>query len=144
MRRLVMLGAWLLVAVATKPAAGQRAASPPRVRLEEPRPAPVFPVAVVPFTIPAELCQGGQVPAVTLRVHTALSQPVRTLRLRTRDRDLLDQLPLRCGVHVAIWDGTIDNGTRIAPPYVYWLELRVTLPGQSPLRDTKPVLVGSN
>lgn len=144
MRRLVMPGvAWLLVAVSA-PAAAQRPASPPAVKLEEPRPAPVFPVALVPFSIPGELCRGGVLPEVSLRVNDALIRPVHTLRLRERPRRLLDRLPLRCGRHVALWDGTIDNGSRIAPPFVYYLSLTVTLPGAPPLRDTFKLVVPPN
>lgn len=144
MRRLVMPGvAWLLVAV-TSNAAAQRPADPPAVKIEEPRPAPVFPVALVPFSIPAELCRGGRTPVVTLRVHDALIKPVHTLRLRSRGREALDGVALRCGRHVAIWDGTIDNGSRIAVPFVYYLYLTVTLPGSTPLRDTFKLVVPPN
>lgn len=144
MHRLVVPGvAWLLVAVSS-PAAAQRPATPPAVKLEEPRPAPVFPVALVPFSIPGELCRGGVLPEVSLQVNDALIRPVHTLRLRDRSRRPLDRLPLRCGSHVAIWDGTIDDGSRIAPPFVYYLSLTVTLPGTRPLRDTFKLVVPPN
>lgn len=144
MRRLVMPGlAWLLVAVSF-PAAAQRPSRPPAVKIEEPRPAPVFPVALVPFSIPAEACRGGRIPTVTLRVHDALTKPVHTLRLRGRGRQPIDSLPLRCGQHVAIWDGTIEDGSRIAVPFVYYLFLTVTLPGSPPWRDTFKLVVPAN
>ena len=79
MRRLVGLAvAGLLVANAL-PLASQRPGAPTAVKLEEPRPAPVFPVAIVPFSIPTELCRGGRQPVVTLAVHDAIAKPVETL-----------------------------------------------------------------
>lgn len=144
MRRLVGLAvAGLLIANAL-PLASQRPGTPAAVKLEEPRPAPVFPVAIVPFSIPAELCRGGRIPEVTLAVHDAIAKPVQTLRLRNRQRELLDRLPLRCGRHVALWDGTIDNGARMAPPFVYYLQLTVQLPDTAPLRDTFKLVVPPN
>jgi hypothetical protein len=32
---------------------------------------------------------------------------------------------MRCGSYVAIWDGTIDGGTRLARPGIYYLRLSV-------------------
>lgn len=144
MRRLVVPGvAWLLVAV-TSPAAAQRPANPTAVELEEPRPAPIFPVALVPFSIPAELCRGGRVPVVTLEVSNVLGQVVAPTRLRSRERQVIERLRLRCGRYVAIWDGTIDNGSRIAPPFIYYFSLSVTLPGSPLLRDTFKLVVPAN
>ncbi len=144
MRRLVgSVAAGLLVAMGS-PLAAQRPGAPTAVKLEEPRPAPVFPVAIVPFSIPAELCRGGRVPAVTLKVHDAIAKPVQTLRLRTRDRQPLDGLQLRCGRYVAFWDGTIDDGARIAPAFVYYLQLTVNFPDTAPLRDTFKLVVPPN
>ncbi len=144
MRRLVVPGVASLLVAAAVPAAAQRPASPSAVKLEEPRPAPVYPVALVPFTIPAELCRGGRTPEVSLQVHDALIKPVHTLRLRSRGREPIERLALRCGRHVAVWDGTIEGGSRIAPPFVYYLYLTVTLPGSPPLRDTFKLVVPAN
>ncbi len=135
--------AWLLVAL-TSPLAAQRPARPAAVKLEEPRPAPVFPLALVPFTIPSELCQGGRTPTVTFRVYDNITKPVNTLRLRDGQRQPLDGRPLRCGRHVAVWDGTIDNGARVAPPNVYYLYITAELPDTGPMRDTFKLVVQSN
>jgi hypothetical protein len=140
MRRLVMPGmAWLLVAQV--PAAAQQPVSRQAVQLEEPRPAPVLPLALVPFSIPAELCRNGRLPTVSLIVSNAVTKPVATLRLRSRGRELLERLPLRCGRHVAVWDGTVGDGTRLAVPFVYYINLSVTLPGEPPRRDTFRLVV---
>jgi hypothetical protein len=129
MRRLVWPGvAWLLVAV-SPPLAAQRAGDPPAPRLEEPRPFPAFPVALVPFIIPAEWCRGGGRPSVSLHVHNSTLERVRTLRIRGQGGQSLDGLTLRCGTHVAIWDGTIDDPPRLPFGAVYHLRLVVERPG---------------
>ncbi len=135
--------AWLLVAL-TSPLAAQRPARPPVVTLEEPRPAPVFPLALVPFTIPSEMCQGGRTPVVTFRVYDNINNPVRTLRLRGNLPRLLDGRALRCGRHVAVWDGTINDGTRVAPPNVYYLYLTAEAPETGLLRGILKLVVQSN
>lgn len=141
MRRLVWPGvAWLLVAVSI-PLAAQRAGDPPAPRLEEPRPAPAFPVALVPFSIPTEWCQGGVEPRVTLRAYNSLSQPVHVLRLRGRSGARLLELQLRCGSHVAIWDGTIGDPPRLPPGAVYYVNLTVVRPNSRPQLATKRVVV---
>lgn len=141
MRRLVWPGvAWLLVAV-SPPLAGQRAGDPPAPRLEEPRPFPAFPVALVPFSLPASWCQGGVEPRVTLRAYNSLSQPVHVLRLRGRTGERLQALPLRCGTHVAIWDGTIDDPPRLPPGAVYYLNLTVERPNGRPHLATRRVVI---
>lgn len=132
MRRLVWPGvAWLLVAVSA-PLAAQRAGDPPAPRLEEPRPAPALPLALVPFTIPSEWCEGGGQPTVSLRVYNHLLQPVRVLRLRGANGRLLENLPMRCGTYVAFWDGTIDDPPRLPPGGVYRLRLLLERPGFRP------------
>lgn len=130
MRRLVWPGvAWLLVAVAPGLTA-QRAGTPTAPRLEEPRPAPALPVALVPFSVPQAWCQGGGQPSVTLRVFDFLITPVRVLRLRGRNGQLLDGSPLRCGAHVAFWDGTVGDPPRLPIPAVYYVQLQVEREGR--------------
>lgn len=138
MRRLVWPGvAWLLVAVSA-PLAAQRAGDPPAPRLEEPRPAPALPMALVPFSIPAEWCRGGTQPRVSLRVFNIAIQPVHVLRLRGRDETLIEQLPLRCGSHVGIWNGTINDPPILPPGHVYYLQLMVEKAGfRAQLRTVK-------
>ena len=141
MRRLVWPGiAWLLVAV-TSPLAAQRPGDPPAPRLEEPRPAPAFPMALVPFTLPAEWCRGGVRPLVTLQVFDVLVQPMHVLRMRGAGGALLDRLPLRCGTHVAVWNGTIDDPPRLPPPQVYRLRLQVERADRRPQSALKVIVI---
>lgn len=121
--------------------AAQRAVAPPALRLEEPRPAPALPAALVPFTIPVEYCRGGSDPLVSLQVYDVLSQPVHVLRLRGRDGRQLDRLPLRCGTHVGIWNGTIGDPPQLPLATVYYLQLNVEWSGGSPRLATLKVVV---
>lgn len=126
MRRFVWPGlGLLLVAVVPHRAAAQRAAVRPPFAVEEPRANPVFPAALVPFTISPEICRQGHTPRVELRVYNSLTQVVATLHLRDRPTAVLDSLPLKCGDYVAAWDGTVDGGTRAASPGLYKIRLGV-------------------
>jgi hypothetical protein len=126
MRRLVVPGLVLLLVVVMVPSASaQRPGQSAAVLLEEPRPSPVFPAALVPFTLGSEICRDGGQPVVSLKVYNVLAQPVVTLHLRGRQAELLDERPLRCGAHVATWDGTIAEGTQVAPPGIYYVQLNV-------------------
>lgn len=101
------------------PAAAQQDTS----RIDAPRPFPVLPTALVPFRLSADLCLNNNLPSVSLRVYNVLAQPVAVLRLRTARSEPIEALRLPCGRYVARWDGTIDNGARIAPPGLYYLHL---------------------
>lgn len=126
MRRLVVPVVGLLLAGVMVPSASaQRPGQSARVVLEEPRPNPVFPAALVPFTLQSEICRDGGQPVVSLTVYNVLAQLVATLHLRGRQGDVLDERSLRCGTHVATWDGTIAGGTRVAPPGIYYVQLNV-------------------
>lgn len=126
MRRLLGLGVgcWLL-GVPWGSVAAQRPPARPAITLEEPRPTPVLPAALVPFAIASEVCKNGHVPIVALKVYNVLAQPVATLRLRNRRAGLLDGLKLRCGSYVATWNGTVEDGGRAAPPGIYYVQLLV-------------------
>ena len=127
MRRLVrpVLGLLLLIGLARSANAQQRPGRIPAPVLEEPRPNPVLPAALVPFVIPEEMCRNNNTPLVALKVYNSLAVPVATLRLRSRRAEAMDSIRLRCGKYVAIWDGTIGGGTRVPPPGVYYLNLAV-------------------
>ena len=115
----LLVGLWASGATAQRPAPGVP------VALEEPRPYPVLPAALVPFVLASEVCQRGHVPVVGMTVYNVLAQPVAILHLRTRRAEALDSLRMRCGTYVATWNGTIDQGTRVAPPGIYYLQLTV-------------------
>ncbi len=126
MRRLKGPGLGLLLLVASASSAGaQRPPDRPVVVIEEPRPLPVLPAAFVPFTIGQDLCRNGHVPTVGFTVYNVLAQPVAILRLRGRIATTISTIQLRCGTHVALWDGTLDGGTRAASPGIYYLQLTV-------------------
>jgi hypothetical protein len=127
MRRFVWPGVGLLLTgiVALRTAAQQPPAQPPVATLEEPRANPVLPAVLVPFTIAPELCRQGHTPRVDLRVYNSLTQPVAFLRLRERNSVVLDNVPLKCGDHVGLWDGTVENGTRAVSPGLYRVRLSV-------------------
>lgn len=94
--------------------------------LDEPRPRPIFPALLIPFSIPESYCRSGRLPRVTLRAFSGLTQPIATLVLRNRPAAELDAAPLRCGAWVARWDGVIQGPpARIAPNAVYYLQLAV-------------------
>ncbi len=126
MRRFCGPGLGLLLVVAPVWSAGaQRPPERPVVVIEEPRPLPVLPAAFVPFTIGQETCRNGHVPIVGLTVYNVLAQPVAVLRLRGRIGTVIDRIALRCGNHVALWDGTLEGGARAASPGIYYLQLTV-------------------
>ena len=115
------------------------------VVLGEPRPLPVLPASLVPFSIAPDVCRDGRVPVVSLKVFDVLAQPVAVLRLRSRARELLDATRLSCGTFVATWGGAITPGDRLAPSGIYYLQLSVesqTADGRPiTLRDTERVIV---
>jgi hypothetical protein len=126
MRRFIGPGLGLLLGgVTALPAAAQRSPDAPTFVLEEPRPHPVLPAALVPFAIASDVCRRGHTPRVALRVYNVFVQPVASLRLRDRRAVVLDSIPLRCGQYVALWDGTVAGGTRAASPGIYYLRLSV-------------------
>lgn len=127
MRRLVRpVLVLLFLGVLAVPANAQRVPERlPSPAIEEPRPNPILPAALVPFVIPAEVCRKDHTPLVALKVYNVLAQPVAVLRLRSRRAEAVDSLPMRCGTYVAIWDGTIGGGAKVAPPGIYYLQLSV-------------------
>ena len=128
-----VLGA-LLIGVTAGTGAAQRAPGTGAVTLGEPRPAPVFPMTLVPFTIDADLCPRGRDVAVSLQVYNVLGQPVATLRIRDNRGQKLDRRPIRCGNWVAFWDGTVKEGARIAPIGMYYIRLTVGDRSSLPVR----------
>ncbi len=105
------------------PLAAQRGIRLPPLLIEEPRPQPTLPVALVPFTISGEVCQQGYQPIVTFKLYSVLARAEATLHLRSGRGEPIDSLRLRCGDHVAVWDGTIDGGARLARPGLYYLRI---------------------
>jgi hypothetical protein len=119
----VLLG--LLFAVA-HPGAAQQRSTAPAMTLEAPRPLPILPAVLVPFQVADRLCGGGQTVLTTLKVYDGLAREVGVLRLRDGDRSPLNGTDIGCGRFVAVWDGTLDNGSRLATNGVYSIQLRVS------------------
>ena len=94
MRRLVgpVLGLLLVGGMAQSATAQRTSALAPTAVIEEPRPNPVLPAALVPFVIPAEVCRKDHTPLVALKVYNVLAQPVATLRLRSRRAEMVPSL----------------------------------------------------
>jgi hypothetical protein len=137
MRRFVRPGLGLLLGgVVAHPAAAQRSPAPPVITLEEPVASPVFPAALVSFSIASDVCKRGHVPRVALQVYNVLAEPVATLRLRDRPAVVLDSIPLRCGQYVGLWDGIVAKGTRAASPGIYYMTISV-----DGVRKTKRFLI---
>lgn len=130
----VGIAAWLVLGAV--PLHAQRDAPPPIPTLDEPRPWPIFPALLVPFSLPAEYCRDGRMPRVTLRAFSGLIQPVATLVLRNQAATPLDGVRLRCGAWVARWDGVLGSPPRIAPNAVYYLQLAVDTSDAA--RDQRP------
>ena len=135
-----------LLLAAPRSANSQRPATLPLPTLDEARPMPLFPALVVPFSIPDEYCRGGRSPGVLLRIFDRLTQPLDTLVLRGRDGLPLDGRAIRCGDHVARWDGTLAGPLRVADPGLWYLQMavdtsRTGCSGAAPVLRTRRGLV---
>ena len=125
MVRMVRPGWWLglLVGVGS-PVAAQANVSPPRVELKENYPNPFFPATTIPFVIAPEVCSGRRLPVVSLKIYNVLVQVV-AVPMLGGSSERLDSLALRCGEHLAYWDGKYLDGKREATPGVYYYQLTV-------------------
>jgi hypothetical protein len=125
MVRMVRPGWWLglLVGVGS-PVAAQANVSPPRVELKENYPNPFFPATTIPFTIAPQVCTGGRLPVVSLKIYNVLVQVVAVPRVGGSS-ERLDSLALKCGEYLAYWDGKYLDGKREATPGVYYYQLTV-------------------
>ncbi len=137
---------WLaLLGMSAGPLAAQRSGATQAVVIEEPRPNPILPAAIVPFTIGPEFCRNGNTPSVRFEVRNVLVQSVATLRMRGGTRPPIDGLTLRCGSFVAIWNGLIQDGVegegRLAPPGTYYLRLTVTGNDRTPRAVVRTLVV---
>jgi hypothetical protein len=124
MHRLLWPGVWvgLLLGVAV-PAFAQDS-DPPRVELRENFPNPFFPSTTMPFDIHQEVCAKGHQPVVTLHVYNVLVQVVAVPAIQGSPGQRLENLRLRCGIHIAYWDGKNSDGHEV-PDGVYYYQLLV-------------------
>ena len=97
----------------------------PSATLGENSPNPFFPATLIPFSIRPEECTDGQQPLVSLKVYNVLVQVVAVPVLQSGKGEVLDNIRIACGDHVALWDGRTLDG-RIEPaPGVYYTQLTV-------------------
>ncbi|HXE58785.1 MAG TPA: hypothetical protein VNK43_12350 [Gemmatimonadales bacterium] len=80
---------------------------------------------MIPFEIHPEVCAGGHQPVVSLRVFNVLVQVVAVPVLAGSGGERLDDVRLRCGPHLAYWDGRYLDGRREASTGVYYYQLVV-------------------
>jgi hypothetical protein len=93
--------------------------------LNENNPNPFFPATLIPFSIRPEECTDGQQPLVSLKVYNVLVQVVAIPVLQSGKGEVLQNIRIPCGNHVALWDGRTLDG-RIEPsPGVYYCQLTV-------------------
>jgi hypothetical protein len=112
----------LLLGVAL-PAAAQENRVPP-VELKENTPNPFFPSTAMPFDIHQEVCAKGHQPVVSMHIYNVLVQVVAIPTLQDSAGERLDNVRLRCGLHVAYWDSRNREG-RDVPDGVYYYQLLV-------------------
>ncbi len=124
MFRFVRPGMWVgLLLGVTVPAAGQENGPPP-IELKENTPNPFFPSTAMPFDIHQEVCAAGHRPVVTMHIYNVLVQVVAIPVLQSSPSERLENVRLRCGSHIAYWDGRNRDGREVADG-VYYYQLLV-------------------
>jgi hypothetical protein len=121
-------GAVLLLALLVgigPPAQAQQTRPPPTASLGENTPNPFFPATLIPFHIAPEECSDGQQPLVSLKVYNVLVQVVAIPVLQSGKGEVLNEIKLSCGDHVALWDGRTVQGRTEPAPGVYYVQLTV-------------------
>lgn len=118
-------GMWVgLLLGMTTPAQAQESRLP-LVELKENSPNPFFPSTAMPFDIHQEVCAGGRQPVVTMHIYNVLVQVVAIPILQgSSTSERLENVRLRCGSHVAFWDGRNRDGREV-PDGVYYYQLLV-------------------
>ena len=123
----VWLAVPLLLGVGPPAAAQQNRPppAPPVAVLGENTPNPFFPATLIPFSIRPEECTDGQQPVVSLKVYNVLVQVVAIPVLQSGKGEVLQDIHIPCGNHVALWDGRSLDGRFEPPPGVYYCQLTV-------------------
>ena len=98
---------------------------PPVANLGENTPNPFFPATLIPFSIRPEECTDGQQPLVSLKVYNVLVQVVAVPVLQSGKGEVLENIRIPCGNHVALWDGRTLDGRSEPAPGVYYCQLTV-------------------
>ena len=117
---------WLIgLLLITGRAAAQDPAPALRVELGENVPNPFFPATTIPFVIHQEVCTRGHDPLVSLKIYNVLAQVIAIPSLQGQPNELLDQIRLKCGSYVAVWDGKLLDGRSEVTPGIYYYQLVV-------------------
>ena len=98
---------------------------PPTAPLGAHTPNPFFPATLIPFSIRPEECTDGQQPLVSLKVYNVLVQMVAVPVLQSGKGEVLENIRIPCGSHVALWDGRTRDGRTEPAPGVYYYQLTV-------------------
>ncbi len=106
-------------------AAAQDPAPALRVELGENIPNPFFPATSIPFVIHPEVCTRGHDPLVSLKIYNVLAQVIAIPVLQGQPNEVLDQIRLKCGSYVAVWDGKLLDGRSEVTPGIYYYQLMV-------------------
>ncbi|HTO73772.1 MAG TPA: hypothetical protein VMJ30_08130 [Gemmatimonadales bacterium] len=117
---------WLIgLLLITGRAAAQEPVPALRVELGENVPNPFFPATTIPFVIHQEVCTRGHDPLVSLKIYNVLAQVIAIPSLQGQPNELLDQIRLKCGSYVAVWDGKLLDGRSEVTPGIYYYQLVV-------------------
>ena len=123
----VVLGLLLVLGVGPPLAAQENRPPPPSpaATLGENTPNPFYPATLIPFSIRPEECTDGQQPMVSLKVYNVLVQVVAVPVLQSGKGEVLQNIRIPCGNHVALWDGRTLDGRTDPAPGVYYCQLTV-------------------
>jgi hypothetical protein len=132
MRRSISVGIVLLVAALVIPSSGVEAQQtgggrPPKAQLGKNYPNPFNPTTTIPFTLPAELFEGGKSVVVTIRIKDVIGRPVAypaALNHEAGNAIVQDLKYTTPGEKKAYWEGTDKNGRKV-PSGIYYVELIV-------------------
>jgi hypothetical protein len=124
MFRFIWPGMWVGLLLGMTTAAAAQEDRSPLVELKENSPNPFFPSTAMPFDIHQEVCVGGRQPVVTMHIYNVLVQIVAIPVLQESPGERLENIRLRCGSHVAYWDGKSRDGREV-PDGVYYYQLLV-------------------
>jgi hypothetical protein len=123
MFRFVFPGMWVGLLLGMTSSLAAQEPRPP-VELKENTPNPFFPSTVMPFDIHQEVCANGHQPVVTMHIYNVLVQVVAVPTLQGGSEERLEGIRLRCGSHLAYWDGKNREGREV-PDGVYYYQLLV-------------------
>jgi hypothetical protein len=119
----------LTVGVGARPVSGQQNPPPVTVQLKQNYPNPFNPATTIPFSLGADLFNGGHRPKVSLKIYNVLAQLVAVPILQGTGESL-DNVELSCATTVvcdfsAYWDGNVLRSGQQAASGIYIYQLVV-------------------